>query len=82
MLILGVQLNAFLAFFNLIPLPPLDGSRILQGLVSREWALKLDQMEAWSGWLILLLAFSGVFRVLAIPVFHFIGTLFALFQVH
>jgi Zn-dependent protease len=81
MLMLGVQLNAFLAFFNLIPLPPLDGSRILQGFVGHQWATKIDQWEAWSGWLILLLFMTGILRVVAVPVYQFIVFLFTLFQV-
>lgn len=82
MLILGVQLNAFLAFFNLIPLPPLDGSRVLQGFLGHQGAAVIDRMESWSGWLILILAFSGALRILGIPVTFFIGSLLSLFGVY
>jgi len=82
MLILGVQLNAFLAFFNLIPLPPLDGSRVLQGFLGHQGAATIDRMESWSGWLILILAFSGALRFLAVPVMVFIGSLLSLFGVY
>jgi Zn-dependent protease len=81
MLLLGVQLNAFLAFFNLIPIPPLDGSRIIQGFVGPGAAAAIDRMESWSGWLILLLFVTGLLRVVAIPVFIFIEMLFSLFSV-
>jgi Zn-dependent protease len=81
MLWLGVQLNAFLAFFNLIPLPPLDGSRIVQGLVGPNLANAIDRMESWSGWLILILVISGAFSVIVVPVRSFITLLFAAFQV-
>src|SRR5690606_8734544 len=43
MLWLGVTLNAFLAFFNLIPLPPLDGAKIVQGLVGPNLASAIDR---------------------------------------
>jgi len=36
-IILGLIMNLSLAFFNLIPLPPLDGSKILLGLAPPEW---------------------------------------------
>jgi len=81
MLWLGVQLNVFLAFFNLIPLPPLDGSRIVQGLVSPNIASAIDRMESWSGWLILVLFLSGAFTVIVVPVRAFIMLLFTVFQV-
>lgn len=42
MLLFSVQINLVLAFFNAIPLPPLDGSSILRGL------LPLRQAYAWS----------------------------------
>ena len=42
LLLYSVQINLVLAFFNLIPLPPLDGSTVLKGI------LPLDQARAWS----------------------------------
>ncbi len=38
----GIHINLVLAFFNLLPFFPLDGEKILQGLVSREMAYKLE----------------------------------------
>lgn len=48
-----IYYNVILAVFNLLPIPPLDGSKILAGLLpgSREWMYKLEQY----GVLILLL---------------------------
>ncbi len=37
-LYLFVLINIFLAFFNLLPIPPFDGSHILEGLLPRDWA--------------------------------------------
>ena len=53
MFILGVHVNVILAFFNLIPLPPLDGSGILAGLLSPKAAYRYYQMQRY-GFLILL----------------------------
>jgi Zn-dependent protease len=37
----SVALNLLLGLFNLIPIPPLDGSKILAGLLPERWALRL-----------------------------------------
>jgi Zn-dependent protease len=42
---MGVVMNLSLAFFNLIPLPPLDGSKILYGLAPARWDLALYKLE-------------------------------------
>jgi len=53
MMMTGVTVNVILAFFNLIPLPPLDGSGILAGLLSPAAALRYQQLNRW-GFIILL----------------------------
>lgn len=71
----GVILNLMLGFFNLIPIPPLDGSQILAGV------LPLRQLEAYErfsryGFLILLAGlYLGIFRYLSIPVYGIAGLL-------
>lgn len=52
-----VFMNFFLFLFNLIPLPPLDGYRILEDVVSREVRMKLQQVEQWSMLIFLLILF-------------------------
>ncbi|GAB4321418.1 MAG: site-2 protease family protein [Candidatus Zixiibacteriota bacterium] len=42
---MGVIMNLSLAFFNLIPLPPLDGSKILMGLAPPTWDRALYSLE-------------------------------------
>ncbi|MCZ6604464.1 MAG: site-2 protease family protein [Alphaproteobacteria bacterium] len=52
-LINGLILNIFLAVFNMIPIPPLDGGRVAVGLLPRALALPLARLERW-GFLIII----------------------------
>lgn len=58
---LGVLLNLSLAIFNLIPLPPLDGSRILTCLLPHRAAARYSQIERYSRYILLgLIALSYI----------------------
>ena len=54
MLKLGVTINLFLAFFNLLPLPPLDGSRVVTGLLPQQQAYKFSQLEQYGAGLLIM----------------------------
>jgi len=43
--------------FNLIPIPPLDGSRVLAWLLPRQWAGVLDQLERYGGFGLMIVLF-------------------------
>ncbi len=66
-LIMGVQINVGLGIFNLIPVPPLDGSKILAGVLSRDLAYKFEQLESYGMIILLLLIFSGAVNYLVVP---------------
>jgi Zn-dependent protease len=69
--IAGVFVNLGLAAFNLIPLPPLDGSRILRLFLPHEWRWRFDSLEMTGVGFILLvvLLWLGVLSVIWEPVF-------------
>lgn len=71
----SLLLNLSLAAFNLIPIPPLDGSRILAGLVSSRQAVAIARMEAYGPLLLVLLIVSGVSRVLLEPIYRLLWML-------
>jgi len=66
MAIFGIQLNVFLAFFNLLPLPPLDGSRVIRGLFPSS-AETLAKIEQYGFFIVLALLYTGIIRILLIP---------------
>lgn len=53
-------MNIGLGVFNLIPLPPLDGSKVLMGILPEETYFKLMQYEMYFSLGLLLLLFTGV----------------------
>lgn len=61
LIIMFVQLNLCLAVFNFIPIPPLDGSRILGVFLSDNTYFKLQQYERYSFVLIILFSALGLF---------------------
>ena len=67
----GITINLVLALINLLPIPPLDGSRILTGLLPNYWAWRYNQLERY-GFIILivLLATNALSYILAYPMFY------------
>jgi Zn-dependent protease len=70
-----ISINLALMIFNLIPIPPLDGSRILTWLLPREWAIKLEQLERFGGPGLMLglylLSRLGILGLIMNPVMNF-----------
>jgi Zn-dependent protease len=59
-LIYMAQVNIMLAAFNLIPLPPLDGSKILMGFAPPQWQYTLARIEPYGFFIILFLLMMNV----------------------
>ena len=64
---LGVQTNLLLAFFNLIPIPPLDGGNVLAGLVPESAARVIDQVRQFGFIALYALMLSGLLFNLVMP---------------
>ena len=64
---LAILINLILCIFNLIPIPPLDGSRAVASFLSYKNAHRYLKMKSIGFVLILLLFFSGFLRVLILP---------------
>jgi Zn-dependent protease len=61
------QINIILAAFNLIPLPPLDGSKILMGFVPSNVRNFLSRLEPYGFFIIIVLLYTGMLN----PVIYF-----------
>lgn len=56
----GIMINLVLAFLNLIPVPPLDGSRILASLLPLKWSYHYSRLEPYGFFIVVLLLLTGV----------------------
>ena len=72
----GIQLNIILAVFNMIPVPPLDGSKVLMNLLPDSIAESYAQIPDWSGFIVLFLLMQvGFISALMFPIFRFVDYL-------
>ncbi len=62
-LMMVAEINVGLAVFNLLPIPPFDGSRILLVFLKEKWYFKIMQYEQYIMFAILLLCFTGILNV-------------------
>jgi len=70
-----MYINLILMIFNLVPIPPLDGSKILMAFLPEAWAYELARIERFGFIIIFLLLITGFFRFIIFPIATFLMSL-------
>jgi Zn-dependent protease len=70
-LCLGLWYTVMLGFFNLIPIPPLDGSKVLRYFLRGSAAYYYDRFESYGIFILFLLLIFDQFRVLLVTLVNF-----------
>lgn len=71
----GITINLILMVLNLLPLPPLDGGRIMAGMLKPQLALKYARIEPYGFLILLVLIFSTVLGRIIWPVINLLESL-------
>jgi len=78
----GIMINLILMLLNLLPIPPLDGGRVLSGLVPVKISDRLDAIEPYGFFILIGLLATGVLSAILMPplnmIYKAVGTIFGL----
>jgi Zn-dependent protease len=65
-------MNVSLAIFNLLPFPPLDGSKVLETFLPASMQPVLETLERYGYVILMVLMYMGVFSILSTPILRFV----------
>ena len=67
----GITINAILMVLNLLPLPPLEGGRVLTGLLPGPWAYQFSRIEPYGFFILIGLLVTGILGMILWPLISF-----------
>ncbi len=68
-----IFINLLLAVFNMMPVPPLDGSRLVSGIIPNRWAMYYNQLEPYGILIVFGLLYIGLMDAIVFPIIEWIG---------